>query len=78
VRVFLAQTAPELSDLRALGALGVAMLVGATVSYRWIGLPERQRADRLEAELRTVNRDMAEKWLPALAAASRALTRRRS
>jgi peptidoglycan/LPS O-acetylase OafA/YrhL len=78
VRVFLAQAAPELSDLWGLGAVAVAVLVGAAVSYRWIGLPERQRADRLEAELRAVNVTMAEKWLPALDAARRAVERRRT
>ena len=73
----LAQAAGDVpSDLWRLGVVAVALLVGAAVVYRWVVVPERARADRYEADLREANRAMAEKWLPALDAASRALERR--
>ncbi|HET7486828.1 MAG TPA: hypothetical protein VFJ85_02800 [Acidimicrobiales bacterium] len=71
----LADTAPSLGDVRALGLLAFALMVGAAAVYRWGVEPERRRADRLEAQLERANAAMQE-WRASLDAAVRALDRR--
>lgn len=41
--------APDVSGLWGLGVIAVALVVGAGLTYRYVALPERTRADKAEA-----------------------------
>lgn len=59
--------------LAGLGIVAVALLVGQIVTYRFILLPERARADRYEAEIQRLNTVAMEKLIPAMVAATATL-----
>lgn len=70
-----AQAAPDVANLWGLGVIAVALVVGQILTIRYVVVPERARADRLEEELRRLNGVMADKMLPALEAARLAVLR---
>lgn len=41
--------APDVSGLWGLGVIAVALVVGAGLTYRYVAVPERNRADKAEA-----------------------------
>jgi hypothetical protein len=41
--------APDVSGLWGLGVIAVALVVGAGLTYRYVAVPERARADKAEA-----------------------------
>lgn len=43
--------APDVSGLWGLGVIAVALVVGAGLTYRYVALPERARADKAEDRL---------------------------
>lgn len=42
---------PDVSGLWGLGVIAVALVVGAGLTYRYVALPERARADKAEERL---------------------------
>lgn len=42
------EVSPSVGDLRSLGVIAFALIVGAGLTYRYTTLPERSRADRAE------------------------------
>lgn len=40
---------PTINGLWGLGVIAVALVVGAAITYRYVALPERTRADKAEA-----------------------------
>ena len=63
---------PEsLAQYGSLGALASALVAGQLLVLRYVLAPERDRANRLEAELARLNETIQEKSIPALVEAAR-------
>jgi len=57
-------------DIASLGVIAVALLTGAGIAYKWIGMPERARARAAEDEVKRLNALFMERVVPALVAAN--------
>lgn len=66
---YLAQAAAPV-DPTSLGWAAVAVITGAGLCYRFVALPERERAKAAEGELRATNAALIKEVVPALVAAN--------
>jgi hypothetical protein len=57
-------------DIASLGVIAVALLTGAGIAYKWVGLPERIRAGAAEDEVKRLNAIVIDRVVPALVSAT--------
>jgi hypothetical protein len=58
----------------SLGALASALVAGQLLVLRYVLSPERERANRLEAEVARLNETIQDKTIPALVEATRVVS----
>lgn len=66
--LYLAQAVP--GDPASLGWAAVAIVTGAAICYKFVAIPERERANNNEGEVKRVNAVLIEQVVPALVSAN--------
>lgn len=58
------------ASLTSLGVIALALVTGLAIAYRWGLVPERERANRYEEEVKRLNTIIIERVLPAVVSAT--------